>query len=388
MADYAKLNDVATTDIVKINGVAYASVAKCIGLSTPASGASRWVGVTDGGYVVHAANSDRTSWTVYDGVASATPKAFDVGYGRNSSGVGIYVCSRASSTKELQISGTDVTTDATWTDINIANDSAHCIMWGARSDGTAAGTWMAVGEQDNEQIYRSIDGGANWSAIDLSGLSGHDGGSSSDLKGIASNGLGKWVFAQKGRLYISTDDAATWAVSTPWSSDTPVTQQGITFTNGTFVIAYSRSSKVRIRTCADSDLTDWSDEFYPAGDITSGEEMANPDTQEKRANICSAAGRVALITTGHDLVTYFDVSGKTISNAGQNDLSDTLSLGGDTARDMCTDGSTWLISMQDGDIWESTDNAETWSRTVNALDIGGSTGRDIIGITCDVILPL
>jgi len=388
MADYVKIDGVEAGDIVKINGIEKGSVAKCGGMTTPASGASRWVGVTDGGYVIHAANSDRTSWTVYDGVASATPKAFDVGYGKTSSGVGIYVCSRASSTKELQISGTDVTTDATWTDINIANDSCHCIMWGARSDGTAAGTWHAVGEQDNEQIYRSTDGGASWSAIDLSGLSGHDGGTSSDLKGIASNGLGKWVFAQKSRLYISTDDGASWAVSTPWSSDTPQTQQGITFTNGTWVIAYSRSSKVRIRTCADSDLTDWSDEFTPDEDIDGGETMANPDSQEKRSNICSAAGRVAVISTGHDLVTYFDVDGKTISNAGQNDLSDTLSLGGDTAKDMCTDGSTWLISMQDGDIWESTDSAETWTRTVNALDIGGSTGRDIIGITCDVILPL
>ena len=44
--------------------------------------------------------------------------------------------------------------------------------------------------------------------------------------------------------------------------------------------------------------------------------------------------------------------------------------------------------MKDGDIWESTDNAETWTRTVNGLTIAGSTSRDIYGIACDVVLPL
>ena len=388
----------------KINGIAYSSIAKVAGKTTsqlakmagqtlsasaPAATASRWVGVTDYGYVIFASNSDRTSWSQYDGVSNATPKAFDIGYGRDNSGNGIYICSRAGSVRELQVSSTDVTVDANWTDVNIwPNDTQTCVRWGARSDGTAAGTWMAVGEQDNKNIYRSIDGGANWSTIDLSGLSGHGGGTNNDIKGIASNGLGKWVFAQGPRLYISTDDGASFSVSTPWSTDTPVTQQGITYTNSSWVIAYSRGSRVKIRTCSDSDLTDWSDEIDPGNDWTNGEDMQNPDSVSKRSIICSANGRVALISTGHDLVTYFDVNGKTISNEGQNDLSDTASLGGDTARSMATDGSTWIISMMDGDIWESTDNAETWARTVNGLSIAGSNKRDIQGITCDVVLPL
>ena len=88
MPDYASINGVAAADIASINGVAKASVATVSGAATPASssGASRWVGVTDGGYVIHAANSDRTSWTVYDGVSGATPKAYDIGFGKNNSG--------------------------------------------------------------------------------------------------------------------------------------------------------------------------------------------------------------------------------------------------------------------------------------------------------------
>ncbi len=388
-----KISGVVYSSVAKVSGKATSQLAKMGGqtlsASAPAATASRWVGVTDYGYVIHASDSDRTSWSQYDGVSNATPKAFDLGYGKNNNGDGIFICSRGGSVRELQVSSTDVTTAATWTDVNIhPNDTAHCVMWGARSDGTAAGTWMAAGEQDNKNIYRSVDGGSTWSTIDLSGLSGHSGGTNNDIKGIASNGLGKWVFAQGPRLYVSTDDGASFSVSTPWSSDTPVTQQGITYTNSSWVIAYSRGSRVKIRTCSDSDLSDWSDEVDPGNDWTNGEDMQNPDSMTKRSNICSANGRVALISTGHDLVSYFDVNGKTISNEGQNDLSDTVSLGGDTARDICCDGSTWIISMQDGDIWESTDNAETWTRTVNGLTIANSTSRDIYGIACDVVLPL
>tara|TARA_Y100001973_G_C5205398_1_gene341122 strand:+ start:957 stop:2135 length:1179 start_codon:yes stop_codon:yes gene_type:complete len=388
-----KINGITYSNIAKIGGKATSQLAKMGGqtlsASAPPATATRWVGVTDYGYVIYASNSDRTSWSQYDGVYNATPRAFDIGFGKNSNGDGIYICSRGGAVRELQVSSVDVTTDANWTDVNISpNDTAHCVMWGARSDGSTAGTWMAIGEQDNGNAYRSIDGGANWSAVDLSGLSGHGTGTSGDVKGIASNGLGKWVFAQGPRLYISTDDGASFSVSTPWSSDTPQTQQGITYTNSTWVIAYSRGGRVKLRCASDSDLTDWSDEYDPYTELDNGETMANPDNVNKRSNICSANGRVCVISTGHDLVTYFDVNGKVISNVGQNDLSDTTSLGGDTARDICTDGSTWMISMMDGDIWESTDNGVTWARTVNGLSIAGATNRDIQGITCDVILPL
>ena len=242
---------------------------------------------------------------------------------------------------------------------------------------------MAVGEQDNEQIYRSTDGGSNWSAIDLSGLTDHSGGSNNDLKGIASDGSGNWMFGQGNRIYYSTDDGASFSVSTPFSSDVPGTMQGITYTNSTWVIAYSRSSSVKFRTCAASDITDWSAEF-DEGDITGGSTMANPGSQEQRIIFASANGRVAAISEADDLVTYFDVNGKTISNAGQANLS----MSGDTAFDMATDGSTWLMACKDGDVWESTDNAESWTRIVNGFTQAGGSSNHLNGVTCDVLLPL
>ena len=384
MADYVKVRGVASADIVKIDGVAVADVVKVDAVTKPASGASTWVIAAAGGHCMHASNSDRTSWTSYDNTAaSSTPQRYDCGFGKDNSGNGIYMFTSAGSAREIQISGTDVTTVADWTDVNLTNDSLWCIMWGARSDGTAAGTWMAVGEQDNEQIYRSTDGGSNWSAIDLSGLSGHGGGSSNDIKGIASDGSGNWMFGQGNRIYYSTDDGASFAVSTPFSSDVPVTMQGITYTNSTWVIAYSRSSAVKFRTCAASDITDWSGEF-DHGDISGGSAMANPGSQEQRVVMASASGRVAACSEADDLVTYFDVNGKTISNSGQASLS----MSGDTCFDVATDGSTWLMSCKDGDVWESTDNAESWTRIVNGFTQAGGSANHLNAVTCDVVLPL
>jgi photosystem II stability/assembly factor-like uncharacterized protein len=45
------------------------------------------------------------------------------------------------------------------------------------------------------------------------------------------------------------------------------------------------------------------------------------------------------------------------------------------------------MSMKGGDVLESTDNGETWSRIVDDLSIA-SGQRDLNAITCDVVLPL
>ena len=168
MADYTKVNGVAAADIVKIDGVAIANIAKCDGTTKPSSAAvaSRWVVATGGGYIAHAANSDRTSWTSYDGTLNSRPKALALAFGRNANGDGIYVCTRDAASREIQVSSTDVTTNANWTDINISpNDDQHDVAWGAKA-GATAGVWMSVG--DDGLIMRSTDGAANWSAVDMS----------------------------------------------------------------------------------------------------------------------------------------------------------------------------------------------------------------------------
>ena len=378
MPDIEALNAVAAGDIEGVNGVAKADIETVNGAGIPASGATRWVVATENGYIAYAANSDRTSWTAYDGV-SGTEDNDDIGFGKNNGGSAIYIATRNGSTRELTISGTNVTTDAEWTDINLDgadNDRIMQILWGARSDGTAAGTWMAVGDQDGEQIYRSIDGGANWSAIDLSGLTNH--ATNDYINGVASDGSGNWMFAQDDRLYYSTNDGASFAVSTPFTSGgTPGRPQGIVYTNSSWVLCYSRSSAIRFRSCAGSDITDW-------GTEVDGINMTHLTANHLTVKMAAAAGRVAAISELDDDLNYFDVSGKAISNLAKVDLS----MGADKAEDIATDGSSWLIAATDGDIWESTDSAESWSQTVDGFQADGSNTLDLQSITCDVLLPL
>lgn len=390
MADYTKVNGVAAANIVKVDGVAYASIAKCDGATSPSLGATRWVVATENGFIAYADNSDRTSWTGYDGVSGDTDND-DIGFGKNNSGAGVYIATRQGSSRELTISSTNVTTDAEWTDINLAsseNEKIMQILWGARSDGTAAGTWMAVGDTNGpgseSNVYRSIDGGANWSAINLASLTNH--ATDDFINGIASDGQGNWMFAMDNRIYYSNNDGASFAVSEPFSSGgTPGRPQAIVYTNNSWVLCYSRSSTIRWRSCAASDITDWGTE------VTTTSPGVNHLTVEgDTVKMAAANGRVCAIAENDDDLNYFDVNGKVISNLTHVNFA-TLSpntMGSDKAQDIATDGNTWLIACTDGDIWESTNNGEAWARIVDGFQANGSQTLDLESITCDVVLPL
>lgn len=395
MADYAKLNDVSASDIVKINGVAYASVAKCSGLSSPASGASRWVVASAGGYVLHAAASDLTSWSSYDG-ATDSPNSIALAFGKNSAGAGIYVAGTNASTRELLVSGTDVTTAGVWTDVNISpNDDQYAVSWGAKSDGATAGVWMSAG--DDGLVMRSTDGAATWSAVNMSSTNL----GTKVIWGIANNGAGKWAFgAGSAYLFVSTDDGATWSDSQPWSTNTPGKIKGIIYTNNSWVIAYSRSSTVHFRSCSDSDLTDWSDEFSvnstnfparPSNGTGASVTFANPSSQEQFVRMAAFNGKVCAVSTADEVILSFDVDGKTISNGTFRDGNKADETGldldsGDLCASLATDGTTWVLSCRDGDIHVSTDG-DTWTRVLNDVSLGGSE-RHLNAVACDVVLPL
>ncbi len=397
MAEYAKLNDVSAADIVKINGVPYASVAKCSGLSSPSSGASRWVCVNGGGYVVHAANSDRTSWTSYDNTNS-TPQQIAVAFGKNSSGAGLYVAVTTSHQREIMVSGTDVTSGI-WTDVNISpNKDQYGVAWGAKSDGATAGVWMTVG--DSGTVYRSTDGASSFSKVSMSSTNL----GSKDLWDIASNGSGKWAFGAEEYLYVSTDDGATFSESEPWSTNEPGKVKGIVHTNSSWVIAYRRGSAVHFRSCSDSDMTDWSDEFsvnatnFPwrsSNGLSGGEEYEavfhDPSGQLDFIRMAAFNGKVCAISTNCEVILSFNVNGKTMSGGAFRDGNASVETGldtdGDLFADICTDGVTWLASCRGGDVFESTDNGDTWTQVLNDHSDDGVQNH-LNGITCDVVLPL
>ena len=396
MPDLEALDGVAAASIEAVNGVAKANIEAINGFGfVTTTTASTWALTSLNGHFAYAANSDLTSWTRYDAYdeGSGSQGSGDgeiIAYGKNNSGAGIYVATRSSdnaggqSDREIHYSTTDITDGNEWTNVNLDSGDAgnkrhmQCVMWGARADGTAAGTWMAAGKQNTGAIYRSVDGAANWSAIDISGLTGHSDGSNSShyIQGIASDGAGKWMFAQGPRIYYSTDDGASWAVSTPFSSDAPGRNQGITFTNNSWVVVYSRSSQVRFRSCAASDITDW-------GDEVDGDSMSSPSNNSTNVKIASANGNVVACSEANLQINRFTVSGKTIGT-----VSKTTQTGHGTCKGLATDGTTWVMTCTAGDLISSTDNGASWTQRLDGFQADGSSAINLAGIAGNVFYPL
>ena len=258
---------------------------------------------------------------------------------------------------------------------------------------------MTVG--DHGSVYRSTDGASSFSLVNMSSTNL----GTKDIWGIATNGSGKWAFgAGSAYLYLSTDDGATWADSEPWSTNTPGKIKGIVYTNSSWVIAYRRGGSVHFRSCSDSDMTDWGDEFsvnatnFPwrsSNGLSDGEEYEaefhDPSQQLDFVRMAAFNGKVCAITTACETILSFNVNGKTLSGGafrdGNASVETGLSTDGDLFADICTDGVTWLASCQGGDIHESTDNGDTWTKVLNDHSDGG-TEHHLNGITCDVVLPL
>ena len=401
MSEYVKVNAVEAADIVKINGIEKASVAKCAGLLTPVGGASRWVVATQNGHLAHAAASDLDSWTAYDafdedGQSPATTQSAgdseSIAFGRNASGGDVYLATRSqehpqtSGTKirELTISGSDVTASGEWTNIDVDSDSdskniVMQILWGARSDGTAAGTWIAVGKQGSGDIFRSTDGGSTFSAVDISGLSGHQSGNNNMpyINGVASDGQGNWMCAQASRIYYSTDDGASWAVSTPFSSDTPGRCQALVYTNSSWVYIYSRGSQIRFRSCAASDITDWCDE------VDNNSLNMNHTAQNGRSVKATAAGGTVLVATENDtILNYFTVNGKTIGTPAEVS-------GFSNIRGVATDGTTWIVASNGGDLYTAdTADLSSWTQRLDGFQADGSSALNFEAVCGNVTYPL
>ena len=396
MPDIHAVNGVAEASVQAVNGVAEASIETINGVtlnSGPAT-ASRWVAATENGYLAHAANSDLTSWTAYDAYAEgdnasnqSQGDSESVAYGKNSSGAGIFVATRAtqaqgSQIRELTVSGTDVTSSGTWTNIDLAGENSKSVImevqWGPHSNGDTAGVWIAVGKQGDGDIYRSTDGAANWSAIDLSGLSGHLSGNVNQdwINGVANDGNGKWMFAQDNRIYYSTDDGASWSVSTPFSSNSPGYAQNIVYTNNSWVFIYSRSSQVRFRSCAASDITDWGNEVDSSN-------MTHTTTDNRGVKAAAANGNVCVVTESSAVINRFTVSGKTIGTVSSVTISNSGAV-----RHIATDGTKWVAVCNDGDAHESTDNGANWTQRLDGFQADGNNALDFEGVAADVYLPL
>jgi hypothetical protein len=129
------------------------------------------------------------------------------------------------------------------------------------------------------------------------------------------------------------------------------------------------------RTCADSDLTDWSGEYTP-DTLT-----RNPGNNfDDTVVIASYQGRVCHITTADRYLSYFDVDGKTVSNLSLVTLD--MNSASNRAEDISTDGTTWIIAAREGDIWKSVNSGESWTKVID--DLGGLSDH-AMAICSDVL---
>tara|TARA_R100001510_G_scaffold3154_2_gene2439 strand:+ start:1323 stop:2504 length:1182 start_codon:yes stop_codon:yes gene_type:complete len=393
MPNIQALNGVSGASVQAVNGVAVADIQAINGFDVPSgpATASRWVVTTADGFFFHLPANDLTSPTAYDAYDEGTANqntgdGESVCFGKNGSGQDVYIATRSrqnggTQTRELTISGTDVTATSEWTNIDLDGTGSLAaimqVVWSPKADGSSGGTWVAVGKQGSANIYRSTDG-TNWSAVSLSGISGHEHGGPTKpyLNGVATDGQGRFMTSQEDRIYYSTDDGQTWASSTPFGTNNkPGRFQGICFTNNSWVLCYSRSSQVRYRSCAASDITDWGNEVTSIG-------VAHGTSAGRGAKMAAANGNVCVCMENDTNINRFTVSGKTIGT-----VSDTGTIFS-ALRGIATDGNQWVAIADDGDLYESTDNGANWNQRLDAYQANGSQTLDLHAVCADVLLPL
>lgn len=340
------------------------------------------------------------------GVQNRTARAIRaLGYGKDASGNGIYIAAQTSHTaNEFAIQSADSVevvagsppshTDVNaWTLVDVTGSNSNQVqifdvVWGADSGGATAGTWMAVGEQSSDQaVYRSRDGGQNWQAIAVP-----SGDSSEDVHTIASNGSGTWAFVHDDGFYLSTDDGASFTKSTPF---TMVRGVGIGYnkSNNTWIVSYINGGNYNVRTCSGTDFTTWSSETQITGNAGTFDDVGRATHFIRAYN-----GRVMIqpysAANKASRIAILDVNGTSISNL------DTIQFAGGSSKPIrcsATDGTTWLIGTRGGNIFKSTDNAETWVQI--AVSLQGPTSPNYanphiwasiadMAMAADVYLPL
>ena len=386
MADYAKVDNTTAANLAKVNNVAKANIAKVNNCTAPSSGASRLVAAMDDAYVGWANIADRATvgtWETnpYQTRSGDSWDLTEIAYGKDGSGDPFYVAVVNSNNPEIiHDDDADITDGQQWTEINLngagqptGNLKQRTVEWG--ND-----VWVTAGllTASVQYIYRSTDG-STWAAIDISGLTDIGDVYTNGIYALTSDGAGKWWFGIGGKLYYSSDDASSWALHVTLAGEVI---QDLVYTNNPLVALCNAGGAANLRAAASSDTTDFSSlvQLQDAG----GDGLSANNAKRMAAG----AGRVVVIDTSRSLAA--DVSGKTITIQGtRQDLPDEGNL-----NCICTDGSGSFWTGSDGgstddnggDICESTNGGESWSKIVEGIQQSGD--RKIEDIVADVVLPV
>ena len=326
------------------------------------------------------------------------PDTYELAYGKDASGNPLWVaCTSGGGSEIFHDDDNDVTDGAGWTKVNLtgSGQKPRTIVWG--ENGNSNSCFIGVGKlpSGNQHIHRS-EGGASWTAIDISSSCANL-STSTVCRGLATDGLGVWMFAQDDRLYISTNNGSAWAQLQDGSSNDVIpsanaTIQDIVYTNSSWVILMkwddpnddpNDGTRMFLQSCAAGDRTDW------------GTPLKMKDSND--AMISISATRMAgadgkIIVHDSAAIQAATVSGKTLTLAGNKvsppDRGNLYCIG--------FDGTTLLTGSQGsssspsgGDICRATD----WTPTNFGTDpvaegINHQGDRRVYAIMPNVHLPL
>ena len=405
MADYVKVDGVAAADIVKVDGVAVADIVKVDGATKPSSGATYWAICFDDQETSWAAHADIASeaewatnvWTTHG--SSGSVDTIDIAYGKDGSGNGIFaVIANSSGNNTWMDQNSDITDGSSWSRQNIPSSAKRqTIAWGDD-------VWVSAGNVSgsNVSIHRSTNGGGTWLAVDVSGATNID--TSEQIKALASDGAGNWMFGQKANLYFSSDDAASWAWLIQPSGSSSDYIRDIIYTNGSWVVLYSASGNANLIACVGSTSAnmdasgDWGTAVTLTGDFTDDADNTTSQTLNGTSTkrMAAAGGRIVAMQMGNGpngaRTIGADVSAKVITLDSSGTIQRVPFTAG-AAQSIATDGSTWLAGCDGsdtgrngGEIARSTDGGDSWTLIVEGID--NATTNRVNGIAADVYLPL
>ena len=405
MADIEAINAVAAGDIEAVNGVAKASVEAINGVGIPsATGASYWAICFDDQRTSWAAHADIADVTVWESNAWNThgdaggTDTIDIAYGKDGSGNGIFaVIANSSGNNTWMDQNSDITDNSSWSRQQLPSTAKRqTIAWGDD-------VWMSAGNvtASNKLIHRSTNGGSTWLAVDVSGLTNIS--SSEQVKALASDGAGNWMFGQKANLYFSSDGGATWDWVIQPSGASGDFIRDIVYTNGSWVVLYSAGGNANLIACVGSTLVnmdaagDWGTAVTLTGDFTDDADSTSTvtlsGTNAKR--MAAANGRIVAMQMGNGpngaRSIGADVSAKVITLDASGTIQRVPFTAGQ-AQSIATDGSTWLsggdgsdVGVNGGEICRSTDGGDSWTLIAEGIT---NTNYKVNGIAADVYLPI
>jgi hypothetical protein len=411
--DIEALNAVAAADIATVNAVAKADIATVNGVAmlSGAVAATHWATCGINTYISWVAAADLADVTAWEGNVFLTEQAgsaetVDIAYGKDGSGNGMFMMITNNSGNNLRFDGNnDITDDSAWTRKNLPSSAKQKTIAYSDGDGesdsssgnavTRSNAWIVGGlhSSSNANIRRSIDGGANWTAVDISGLTNFSTSTGTDtgIYGLAGDGTGNWMFGQKGNLYFSSDSGVSWSyLVQPFGGAGTDRIYDIVYTNGSWVVFGKVGGNGKVVACVGAVATSMDDASADWGTIVhltaaSGAIVAS---QVLSARMAAANGRIVVIDSSRTMA--ISVSGKTITIESDRIDIDT----GSVVNSVATDGITWLIGVTGassggtagGDLYRSTDNGENWTQIVNGF--GASGNQPFTGIAPNVYLPL